>query len=135
METSKQAENKAQAVAAGRRKWSLEERDAIVRASLKAGTTVSSVAQLYGVNPSQIYDWRKQARQEAQQKKPAALVPVLCLLLVPDRGRLPFSNLVIRVSSLRALPSGEPLSDFARRDACHSGCEDRGKNYRPTGTQ
>lgn len=76
METSKQAENKAQAVAAGRRKWSLEERDAIVRASLKAGTTVSSVAQLYGVNPSQIYDWRKQARQEAQQKKPAALVPV-----------------------------------------------------------
>ena len=76
METSKQAENKAQAAGAGRRKWSLEERDAIVRASVKKGTTVNSVAQLYGVNPSQIYDWRKQARQEAQQKKPAALVPV-----------------------------------------------------------
>jgi transposase len=76
METSKQAESKVQAAGAGRRKWSLEERDAIVRASLKVGTTVGSVAQLYGVNPSQIYDWRKQARQEAQQKKLAALVPV-----------------------------------------------------------
>jgi transposase len=76
METSKQAEGKTQAVGAGRRKWSAEERDAIVRASLKKGTTVNSVAKLYGVNPSQIYDWRKQARQEAAQKEPAALIPV-----------------------------------------------------------
>ena len=48
----------------------------MVRASLKKGTTVNSVAQLYGVNPSQIYDWRKQARLEAAQKGPAVLVPV-----------------------------------------------------------
>ena len=71
-----QAEGKSQALSTNRRKWSLEEREAIVRASLKKGMTVNAVAQLYGVNPSQIYDWRKQARQAAQQSKAAALVPV-----------------------------------------------------------
>jgi transposase len=56
--------------------WSAEERTAIVRASLKKGVTVNAVAKLYGVNPSQIYDWRKQARQAAQQAKAASLLPV-----------------------------------------------------------
>jgi transposase len=76
METSMQAEGKSRVAETGRRKWSVEEREVMVRASLKKGTTVNAVAQLYGVNPSQIYDWRKQARQAAQQVKTAALVPV-----------------------------------------------------------
>ena len=71
-----QAEGKSRVAETGRRKWSVEEREVMVRASLKKGTTVNAVAQLYGVNPSQIYDWRKQARQAAQQVKTAALVPV-----------------------------------------------------------
>ena len=65
----------AQREAKGRR-WSVEERDTIVRASLKKGTTVNAVARLYGVQPWQIYEWRKQARQAAQQSKAATLVPV-----------------------------------------------------------
>ncbi len=43
--------------------WSGEERATIVRASLKKGVTVNAVAKLYGVNASQVYDWRKQARK------------------------------------------------------------------------
>ena len=71
-----QAESKSGTSDKGRRKWSVEEREAIIRASLKTGTSVNAVALLYGVNPSQIYDWRKQARQAAQQRRTAALVPV-----------------------------------------------------------
>jgi transposase-like protein len=48
----------------------------IVQASLKAGTTVDTVARVYGVNPSQIHKWRKQHRQRTQQGKSAVLLPV-----------------------------------------------------------
>ena len=68
--------NKPEAVKAERRKWTMAERQRIVQASLKAGTTVESVARVYDVNPSQIYDWRKQHRQRIQQGKRSALLPV-----------------------------------------------------------
>jgi transposase len=76
MDTSTQADSKSRELGTKRRKWSPEERETIVRASLKKGTTVDAVARLYGVNPSQIYDWRKQARQAVQQAKAAMLIPV-----------------------------------------------------------
>ena len=63
-------------MATNRRMWSAEERATIVRASQKKGVTVNAVAKLYGVNPSQIYEWRKQTRQAAQQAKTASLLPV-----------------------------------------------------------
>ncbi len=56
--------------------WSGEERETIVRASLKKGVTVNAVAKLYGVNASQVYDWRKQARRAAHPAKRASLLPV-----------------------------------------------------------
>ena len=76
METSTPVEGKLPAVASRRRIWSVEERATIVRASLKKGVTVNAVAKLYGVNASQVYDWRKQARQAAQQAKTTSLLPV-----------------------------------------------------------
>ena len=68
--------NKAEAAKAERRKWTTAERQRIVQASLKAGTTVDTVARVYGVNPSQIHKWRKQYRQRIQQSKRSALLPV-----------------------------------------------------------
>src|SRR5881227_3080915 len=70
------AESKQKAADTKRKQWSGEERDLIVRASLKKGTTVNAIARLYGVQPWQIYDWRKKARQAAQQSKAATLLPV-----------------------------------------------------------
>lgn len=75
MDESTQTDGKPREVGK-KRKWSAEERQTIVRASLKKGVTVGAVARIYGVNPSQIYDWRKQARLAAQQAKAAALMPV-----------------------------------------------------------
>jgi transposase-like protein len=68
--------SKPEAVKAQRRKWTMAERQRIVQASLKAGTTVESVARVYGVNPRQIHKWRKQHRQRMQQSKRSALLPV-----------------------------------------------------------
>jgi transposase len=76
MDGSAQSNSKPEAVAPKRRKWSMEDRRRIVQASLKAGTTVDAVARIYGVNASQIYDWRKQHRQRMQESKRAALLPV-----------------------------------------------------------
>ena len=76
MDGSKQVESKLQPADTKRRIWSAEERDLIVRASMKKGVTVNAVARLYGVEPWQIYDWRKKARQAAQESKTTSLLPV-----------------------------------------------------------
>ena len=76
MDESAQSSPKPEAVGAKRRKWSEEERDRIVRASLQAGTTVEAVARVYGVNASQIYGCRKQHRQKVGKGKRSVLLPV-----------------------------------------------------------
>jgi transposase-like protein len=76
MEIATPDESKSGSMAANRRVWSEEERATIVRASLKKGVTVNAVAKLYGVNPSQIYDWRKRAQKVAQQARTANLLAV-----------------------------------------------------------
>jgi transposase len=42
-----------------RRRWSAEEKLAIVRESFDSGRTVSTVARQHGVSPSQLFHWRK----------------------------------------------------------------------------
>ncbi len=45
-----------------RRRWSLSEKQEIVAATLEPGASVSAVAQRYGMHPSQLFAWRKAAR-------------------------------------------------------------------------
>ncbi len=42
-----------------RRRWSVEEKLAMVRESFEPGKTVSVVARQHGVNPNQVFQWRK----------------------------------------------------------------------------
>lgn len=42
-----------------RRRWSAEEKLAMVRESFEPGRTVSMVARQHGVNPNQLFHWRK----------------------------------------------------------------------------
>lgn len=42
-----------------RRRWSPEEKLAIIRESYEPGKSVSLVARLHGVNPNQLFHWRK----------------------------------------------------------------------------
>ena len=45
-----------------RRRWSLSEKQEIVAETLTPGASVSAVAQRYGMHPSQLFAWRKAAR-------------------------------------------------------------------------
>ncbi len=76
MDAVVESSNGSQAVEGKQRKWSVEDRLRIVQASLKNGTTVNAVAKIYGVHPSQIYDWRKQYYAGKQSAKTARLLPV-----------------------------------------------------------
>tara|TARA_B100001971_G_scaffold190056_1_gene192507 strand:- start:477 stop:872 length:396 start_codon:yes stop_codon:yes gene_type:complete len=53
---------------ARRRSWSAEEKARIVSESLDPAVSVSAVAQKHGLNPNQLYGWRRQFRQEAARR-------------------------------------------------------------------
>jgi transposase-like protein len=76
MDALTESSNGSPGVEGKQRKWSVEDRLCIVQASLKNGTTVNAVAKVYGVHPSQIYNWRKQYRGGKQRGKTARLLPV-----------------------------------------------------------
>lgn len=42
-----------------RRRWSAEEKVSMVRESFEPGKSVSSVARQHGINPNQLFGWRK----------------------------------------------------------------------------
>ena len=42
-----------------RRRWSANEKLAMVRETFEPGKTVSMVARLHGINPNQLFQWRK----------------------------------------------------------------------------
>src|SRR5271166_6228113 len=48
-----------------RRRWSEEQKAAIVAETLEAGAAVSEVAQRHGVSASQVFSWRKAVRKQA----------------------------------------------------------------------
>jgi transposase len=63
---------------ARRRRWSVEEKLRIVAESLRAGASVSLVAQRHGLRSNQLFKWRKLAREGVFGPFPAdrAFVPV-----------------------------------------------------------
>jgi transposase-like protein len=107
METATTVESKTLPLAPKRRVWSVAERDTIVRASLKKGVRVDAVAKLYGVNASQVYDWRKQARQAAQQAKTSSLLPVRVAEGLPEeRGPEHAGHVLIEAQAIRVTIAG-----------------------------
>jgi transposase len=46
-----------------RRRWTAEEKGAMVEEAEQPGASVSSVARKYGVNPNQLFHWRRLIRQ------------------------------------------------------------------------
>jgi transposase len=108
MDGSAQSSPKSEAVRPKRRKWSAEERQRIVQASLQAGTSVEAVARIYGVNASQLYDWRKQHRQRVGKGKRSVLLPVHVAegapIVMPETKQE--CSVVIEARSVRVTMSG-----------------------------
>jgi transposase len=49
-----------------RRRWSSVEKQQLVAASLEPGASVSAIAREAGIDPSQLYGWRRQLRVPSQ---------------------------------------------------------------------
>ena len=60
-----------------RRRWSDEEKARIVAASFEPGVSVSWVARCHGLSPSQLFAWRKAAKQDlALAPSAPGLIPI-----------------------------------------------------------
>ncbi len=55
-----------------RRKWSAQEKSAIVAESLAEGAVVSEVARRHGLNPQQVFGWRARLRNAANGSAPSS---------------------------------------------------------------
>jgi transposase len=65
-----------------RRKWSAQEKEAIVAESLVEGAVVSEVARRHGLNPQQLFGWRSCLRDSVKGSAPScdatpAFVPAI----------------------------------------------------------
>jgi len=70
-----------------RRRWSLTEKQGIVAETLTPGASVSAVAQRYGMHPSQLFAWRKAARDgRLTEERDVEFAPVV---LAPEPAALP----------------------------------------------
>jgi transposase len=49
-----------------RRRWSVVEKERLVAATLEPGASVSAVAREAGIQPGQLYGWRRQLRARPQ---------------------------------------------------------------------
>ncbi len=91
-----------------RRQWSADDKARIIVESLKPDANVSEVARRHGLNPQQLFGWRRQAR-EAASGAPARLA-------APDRfksRRSPspepaFAPVVIASATSSLMPAAPP---------------------------
>jgi transposase len=58
-----------------RRRWSGDEKAQVISETLVPGTKVSTVARRYGISPSLLFSWRRQARTDIEASP--RLVPVM----------------------------------------------------------
>src|SRR5262245_50216815 len=74
-----------------RRRWSAAEKERLVAASLEPGASVSAVAREAGIQPSQLYGWRRQLLRRSQ---PAASFAAVRIAAEPAPAGLPAPGLI-----------------------------------------
>ena len=68
-----------------RRKWSAQEKVAIVAESLAEGAVVSEVARRHGLNPQQLFGWRSRLRDAVKGSAPSSgATPAFVPAIVED---------------------------------------------------
>jgi transposase len=102
-----------------RRRWSGADKQQIVDETLMSGASISAVARRYGLHPSQVFAWRKAAREGEIAGRPGsglfecAFAPVL----VTDGPRVPPPGAIDIGRMEIVLVSGRRIVVDARVDA------------------
>jgi transposase len=73
-----------------RRRWSATEKERLVSASLEPGASVSAVAREAGIQPSQLYGWRRQLLR----RTPPASFAAVRIAAEPAPAGLPADGLI-----------------------------------------
>ena len=71
-----------------RRRWSEEEKQAIVAEAVQPGVNVSAVARRHGIKPSLLFRWRKLAKNDAKPEPAPAFLPVSLTAPVKSRDTI-----------------------------------------------
>lgn len=106
-----------------RRQWSSEEKARMVAESLAPEMSVLAVARRHGINPNQLYGWRRQLRaDDAQPAEPQALgfAPMVVTDAPPPVARggrieVVVGRLVVRVEGLVDAAALHQVLDAVRR--------------------
>jgi transposase len=73
-----------------RRKWSVQEKAAIVAESLAEGAVVSEVARRHGLSPQQVFGWRARLRNAVKGQPPSSdVTPAFVPAVVEDEPPSP----------------------------------------------
>ena len=73
-----------------RRKWSAQEKAAIVAESLAEGAVVSEVARRHGLSPQQLFGWRSRLRDAVKGSAPSSdATPAFVPAIVEDEPPSP----------------------------------------------
>ena len=76
-----------------RRRWSWTDKQQIVDETLMAGSSISAVARRYGLHPSQVFAWRKAAREgNIEEASSGSFVCAFAPVVVTREARLPPSG-------------------------------------------
>lgn len=70
------SDRRFEVVAETRRRWSAEEKRAIVEEASGPCTNVSAVARRHGIKPALLYRWKKEFAAQGSAREAADLVPV-----------------------------------------------------------
>ena len=81
-----------------RRRWTTEQKLALVEEAMRPGSSVAGVADRHGISRSLLFDWRRQAREGTMpglvrtgSEVPPTLVPVRVVEDPPHRPQAPAS--------------------------------------------
>lgn len=90
--------------ACGRRRWTADDKARIIAETLEPGAVVSEVARRHGLQPQQLFAWRREARKRAAAMGDAAtaFVPAVVEPRAPDEQTLPSTRRARRKAKLAA---------------------------------
>jgi transposase len=79
-------------VADTRRRWSDDEKEAIVAEAAFPGANVSAVARRHGIKPSLLFRWRRKAREGGRSRRSAPAFLPVAIAAAPQESDVPVED-------------------------------------------